>query len=214
MVNMNKTYYIMDFSGNYYKMSKKNNLVQAKDSEDADMFSLREANEKISGSKKADLFTTVEAWTPVAEEPADAVAQDICDEITTPTLFDGLDNNWEETVSKLCYMCAHIQTYRANLNTMLSAIDQEICDVVHYMEFENPDDIHLLRVAKLLQEKRHKRREIKNEMDRVDLLKSTFLDEEFSIKVHQSLEYLQKMKNKKYTPRRLQELFNTTAVAS
>ena len=214
MVNMNKVYYIMDISGNYYKKNKKNNLVQAKDCEDADVFSLREANEKISGNKNADLFTTVEAWAPVSEEPADVVVKGICNEINTPTLFDDLDNHWEDIVSKLCYMCSHAQTYRKNLNTMLSVTDQEICDIVHYMEFENPDDVQLLKVAKLLQEKRYSRRKIKDEMDKVDLLVSSFLDEEFSIKVHQTMEVLEKMKNRTYTPRRLPELFGDLAVAS
>jgi len=36
---------------------------------------------------------------------------------------------------------------------------------------------------------------------------STFLDEEFSIKVHQTLEYMERMKHRKYTPRELPELF-------
>lgn len=39
-------------------------------------------------------------------------------------------------------------------------------------------------------------------------MRSTFLDDEFSIKVHQGLEQIEHMKARIYTPRRLSELFN------
>ena len=38
-------------------------------------------------------------------------------------------------------------------------------------------------------------------------MKSTFLDAAFGIKVQQSLEVMEKMKERQYTPRKLSELF-------
>lgn len=211
---MEKLYFIVDMTGNYYKLNKRNNLILAKGSEEADMFSLKEANERIGSGKKSHFYTTLEAEVKDAKGEVPANESNRYDEIETPTLFDSLHNDWEDCISKLCYMSSHIQTYRENLNTMLSVTDQEICDIEHYIELNNPNDVQMLKAAKLLQDKRRRRREIKDEMDRIELLKSTFLDEEFKIKVHQSMEYLQKMKCRKYTPRKLTELFDAIEYAS
>lgn len=61
----------------------------------------------------------------------------------------------------------------------------------------------------MLQERRRHRREIKDEMEKTALMKSTFLDSAFKIKVQQSLEFMEKMKTRQYTPRKLNELFQT-----
>lgn len=211
MLGMEKLYFIVDMSGNYYKLNKKQNLIQAHSSDDADMFSLREANEKIGAGKKAHLFTTVEAWRQEEKDSDEIFVDSSYEGINTPTMFDNLDNDWESYITKLCYMCSHIGEYRCNLNIMLSKVDQEICDIEHFIELNNPSDYEMLKVAKMLQEKRKKRREIKDEINRVELLKSTFVDEEFSIKVHHSLEQMKKMKTRKYTPRVLTELFDLSA---
>ena len=52
------------------------------------------------------------------------------DEVEKPTMFDGLKNNWESTLSQLCYMSSHIQEYQDNLNAMLSDVDKEVCDLL------------------------------------------------------------------------------------
>ena len=65
----------------------------------------------------------------------------------------------------------------------------------------------MLKASKMLQERRRYRREIKDEMDKTALMKSTFLDGAFGIKVQQSLEIMERMKNRQYTPRKLNELF-------
>lgn len=41
-------------------------------------------------------------------------------------MFDGLQNNWEEVLSTLCYMSSHMREYQTNLNQMLSDVDKEI----------------------------------------------------------------------------------------
>ena len=48
-------------------------------------------------------------------------------------MFDSLQNNWEELLSNLCYMSDHIGEYQDRLNDMLSNVDQEICDIMHYL---------------------------------------------------------------------------------
>ena len=90
---------------------------------------------------------------------------------------------------------------------LLSDVDKEICDILHFMEFNNPDDAKMLESAKMLQERRRHRREIKNEMGKTSLMRDTFLDRTFGVKVFQSLELMERMKSCIYTPRKLDTLF-------
>ena len=104
-------------------------------------------------------------------------------------------------------MSDHITEYQTNLNQMLSAVDKEICDLMHYLEFNDLDDEEMLQVSKMLKDRRLHRREIKDEMEKISLMKATFLDGAFGIKVQQSLEVMERMKARKYTPRKLNDLF-------
>lgn len=205
---MTKMYNIVDMQGNYYKIGAKGNLVAAKNSDEADLFTLREANDRIGGGKKARYYTTVEADIQAASEPEQTYSAPEYDEIEKPTMFDSLDNDWESTLSQLCYMSSHIQEYQENLNAMLSDVDKEVCDLLHFLEFNELDDTDMLRASKMLQDARRRRREIKDEMEKTALMRATFLDKEFGVKVHQSLEQMEHMKCRQYTPRKLTGLFN------
>ena len=199
-------YKIVDMQGNYYKIGAKGNLVAARNSEEAALFTMREANDRIGGGKKARFYTTVEVDVQPAEEPVYSASE--YDEIEKPTMFDSLNNDWETTLSKLCYMSSHIQEYQDNLNNILSDVDKEVCDLLHFLEFNELEDAGMLKASKMLQDARRRRREIKDEMERTALMRSTFLDQEFGIKVHQSLEQMEHMKCRKYTLRKLAGLFN------
>lgn len=207
---MTKMYYIVDLQGNYYKNGPKGNLVVAKNSDDADVFSLRSANDRIGSGRKARFYTTVEAEekaVPVmsADEPVyEAPEYDV---VEKPTMFDSLQNNWEEILSNLCYMSSHMDEYQNNLNQMLSDVDKEICDLMHYLEFSDLDNSEMLKVAGMLKERRQHRRQIKDEMEKTALMKDTFLDRTFGTKVQQSLDVMERMKTRQYTPRKLNELF-------
>lgn len=211
MESSDKRYYIMDTRGSHYKLSNDNNLVFAKNSSEATTFTLHEANLRIGIGKKAKFYTVLgveETPIPVQEVASDevnCVAEH--DTATKPTMFDTLQNNWEEKLSELCYLSSHISEYQAKLNQMLSEVDKEISDILHYIEFNNPDDEKLLMASKMLQERRRRRREIKNEMEKTVLMRETFLDSSFGIKVHQSLEQMERMKGRIYTPRKLSSLF-------
>ena len=205
---MMKMYNIVDLQGHYYKIGEKGNLVVAKDSDDANLFSLREANDRIGGGRKARFYSVLEVEIPDDAEDEPVYAAPEYDEIKKPTMYDDLQNDWEATLSKLCYMSSHIQEYQDNLNTMLSDVDKEICDLLHYLELNDLDDSEMLRASKMLQDRRRRRREIKDEMEKTAVIRSTFLDREFGIKVHQGLEQIEHMKGRIYTPRRLSDLFD------
>lgn len=218
-MNTGKMYNIVDTAGRPYKLNEKGNLVIAKDSSEAAMFTICEANERVGTGRKSWFYSIVEADTSVVhestvvEETTAACTAPELDEVYTPTMFDGLHNNWEAMLTNLCYMSDHIGEYQGNLNQMLSDVDKEICDIMHYIEFSDLSDGDLLRASRMLQERRRKRREIKDEMDKTALMRSTFLDGAFGIKVQQSLEVMERMKDRQYTPRKLSELFEQQATA-
>lgn len=214
MMDNGKRYYIVDTNGDYYKIDVKGNLVLAHGVEEAMTFSLRDANLRIGKGRKAKFYNVLEAYE-IETEIDDHIEEEMYetpeyDEITKPTMFDSLHNNWEEMLSNLCYMSDHMDEYQNNLNGMLSDVDKEICDIMHYLEFNELNDKDMLKASKMLQERRRHRREIKDEIEKTSLMKSTFLDSVFKIKVQQSLEFMERMKSRQYTPRKLNELFQST----
>jgi hypothetical protein len=207
-------------SGNYYKLNEKNNLVITRDSSEATLFTIREANARIGTGRRARFYNLLEVDVtpmPIAVpelEPEESYEAPELDAFETPTMFDGLHNDWESMLTNLCYMSDHMSAYQNNLNQMLSDVDKEICDIMHYLEFSELSDSDMLKASRMLQERRRKRREIKDEMDKTALMRSTFLDGAFGIKVQQSLEVMEKMKERQYTPRKLSELFDQQQRAS
>ena len=55
MLDTGKRYYIVDTSGNYYKVDEKNSLVIARNSSEATLFTIREANARMKHR----------SWTPL-----------------------------------------------------------------------------------------------------------------------------------------------------
>ncbi len=218
MMNTGKKYYIVDTEGNYYKVDSKNRLVVARNSGEATEFSIQDANERIGTGRKSHFYTLLEVQDAATDSVisfAEKINLEVentyeapdYDEVDKPTMFDSLHNNWEEMLSNLCYMSNHMDEYQSNLNQMLSNVDKEICDIMHYLEFNDLCDTDMLEASRMLQERRRHRREIKDEMEKTALMRETFLDNAFGIKVHQSLDLMQRMKNRYYTPRKLNELF-------
>ena len=214
---LGKHYYIVDMSCNYYKLNDKGGLAVAKDSDDAFLFTLKEANCKIGTGRKSRFYQIIEAPDAVCTHFDEAAVDKVVaeaqyeapelDTVEKPTMFDSLHNDWETILSNLCYMSEHIAEYQNNLKQMLSDVDKEICDLMHYLELEDLDDAEMLNASKMIQDRRRHRREIKDEMEKTALMRDTFLDSEFGIKVQQSLEVMEHMKNRLYTPRKLNDLF-------
>ena len=220
MIDAGKRYHIIDTAGNYYKLNEKNSLVVARDGLEATLFTLREANARIGTGRRSRFYNVIEAdvapmsMEMAAPQPEESYKASELDAFEAPTMFDGLHNDWESVLTNLCYMSDHMTAYQNNLNQMLSDVDKEICDIMHYLEFSDLGDSDMLKASRMLQERRRKRREIKDEMDKTTLMRSTFLDGTFGIKVQQSLEAMEKMKERQYTPRKLSELFDRQQRAS
>lgn len=63
MLDIDKLYYIMDYSGNYFRINERNDLVIAKSVNEAAVFSFIEANKRINTGHKNKFYF----MTPVEE---------------------------------------------------------------------------------------------------------------------------------------------------
>ena len=63
MIDTGKRYYIVDTSGNYYRLNDKNSLVIARNSSEATLFTIREANARIGTGRRARFYNLLEADT-------------------------------------------------------------------------------------------------------------------------------------------------------
>lgn len=216
MFDTGKRYYIVDTNGNYYKLNERNNLVMAKNSEEATTFSICEANAHIGNGRKSKFYSVLEAFetAPVIEITPEETYESLnYDVVEKPTMFDSLRNNWEEMLSNLCYMSSHMDEYQLSFNQMLSGVDKEICDLMHYLEF-NLNSADMIKASEMLRDRRRHRREIKDEMEKAAFMKEIFLDGTFGTKIQQSLKVKEKMKTRQYTPRKLDDLFKQQVVSA
>lgn len=90
------------------------------------------------------------------------------------------------------------------LSQKLSTIDQEICDIQHYIEFNKLNAANGYKTYKLLRDKLLKRRVIKNDFYKFQLLKDAKVSDIFDGTLEKKLEA---SNTKTYTPRVLKELF-------
>ena len=90
------------------------------------------------------------------------------------------------------------------LSQKLSAIDQEICDIQHYIEFNKLNAAEGYKAFKMLQDKLLERRVIKNDFAKFQMLNDAKVSEIFDGTLDSKLSAMEK---KKYTPRVLKELF-------
>ncbi len=210
MKKMISGFYVTDKFGTFYKLSEKGNVVTATGINDARVFTQEEIEKHIGKRKKLRMYNLIDTYDFV-EAP---ITEDNTQREDKKPINDMFNVNWETTLSHLNYMSSNIEGYRSSLNMRLSDIDQEICDVMHYLEFEDLDESALIDVSKMLKKMRQNRREIKDEMDRANAMCSTFLTDDFQLKLQQSISMIEKMKMRKYTPRKLEGLFKTDIISS
>ena len=199
MKNANVLCRITDLNGNYYRLDANNNLLVSTKKSEATTFPIKEAQARVGTGKKSKFYRI----QPLDEyqnniEPVNARTSDS---------LASLAHNWEGLLEQLIYLTNHVDEYQAGLNHQLSDVDKEISDILHYLEFHDLFDDEMLKVSRMLQERRRLRREIKDEMQKTDLIKDTFLDSSFKEEVEKCLQRVLKMGERQYTPRKLDSLF-------
>lgn len=164
-------------------------------------------------SKERDYWSVVFAEEPTkAAAPVDTVPSPPTPTVLSPgaikcpplPAFPGLPD-----LTAICRqqqaLYIRLAEYKDSLAPALSTIDQEISDLLHYIEMANPNAANGYKVFAMLKERRIRRRRIKDDMVKFDLLANATPEEFCSGAL---LASMQKIDNDRiYTPRQMPELF-------
>ncbi|MBD5509850.1 MAG: hypothetical protein HDR08_01105 [Lachnospiraceae bacterium] len=231
---VNKLHYIVDGSHNYYRINGRDQLVVAGSREEAGVFSFMEANQRIGGGKKAHFYSAIpveekELLTidfesseldtkelmytiPEVEKVYDLEEKqndlEACNaEIRMSLPYDMKSMDWHEYLTHFCYIASNIHNYQDELNQALSDIDMQICDIMHYIEIYDLDADDSIYMVDLLKECREQRRDVKDEMFRVECFQKAIGTSSNIAKAKDSIKQMNKLSARIYYPRKLQRLF-------
>jgi len=180
-------YYITDISGNYYRVNSSDQLVPVEGKDYADVFTLTEANAKIGTGKKSHFYSVV----PVEEAHG--------------YKLQGMD--WLDYLNQFCYLASGAVGYQENLTHALHDLELQICDILHYIELYDLDEKGSVRMTELLKECREQRRDVKDEILRVECFQKSLGTIANLSKVKDNMVPLKKLSNRSYNPRKLTALF-------
>lgn len=225
-------YYIMDYSGNYYRLNKADQLV-ATSEEEATIFTFAQANRRICIGKKAAFYCmvpieentdkediakmneageTVEEMeektedfiSPVKELTYGEIAETVEKNVSS---YDLSEMDWAEYLTHFTYLVEGLTGYRAELSKMHSDIEQKICDILHYIELCETNDDEAIDLVELLRVCRENRRDIKDELQRIEYFQTNLGTNANVAKAKQALKSIKGLETRKYKPRKYDELF-------
>ena len=234
-------YYIMDYSGHYYRTDKTDQLIAVAGEQDATVFSFAQANSRICVGKKASFYCMVpveetednmsgavsgsdeidvnSSVLPVEEQEENKKDEYISpikeltyDEVTEPieknvASYDLSEMDWAEYLTHFTYLVEGLKDYRDELSKKHSEIDQKICDILHYIELCETDDNEAADLVELLRVCRENRRDIKDELQRIEYFQIGFGTNANAARAKQALKSIKGLETRKYKPRKYEELF-------
>lgn len=221
MENQLSMQYIMDGSGHYYRVNGNNQLVVADGREDASVFTFSEANQRIGNGKKAKFYQTI----PV--ESSDRTSEVDCEGVQVQSNviavfheensradekgvleynIEGI--NWLEYMNLFCYLSNTAKNYQDELAAKQSTIDKEICDLLHYIELYDLTAEEEIHAVELLKDARERRRDIKDEMVKVEQFSRSIGTSANVAKAKGCIKEIKKLERRIYRPRELPELFS------
>lgn len=234
-------YYIMDYSGHYYRTNKADQLVAVAGEQDATVFTFAQANSRICVGKKASFYCMV----PIEETEEDmsgevsgsdeindnsgsisveeqeenneneyvsTIKELTYDEVTEPieknvASYDLSEMDWAEYLTHFTYLVEGLKDYREELSKKHSDIDQKISDILHYIELCETNDNEATDLVELLRVCRENRRDIKDELQRIEYFQTGFGTNANVIRAKQALKSIKGLETRKYKPRKYEELF-------
>ena len=234
-------YYIMDYSGHYYRTDKADQLVAVAGEQDATIFTFAQANSRICVGKKTSFYCMVpieeteedmsgevsdsneiddnSSALPVEEqeennddEYVSTIKELTYDEVTEPieknvASYDLSEMDWAEYLTHFTYLVEGLKDYREELSKKHSDIDQKICDILHYIELCETDDNEAADLVELLRVCRENRRDIKDELQRIEYFQTGFGTNANVTRAKQALKSIKGLETRKYKPRKYEELF-------
>ncbi len=234
-------YYIMDYSGHYYRTNRADQLVAAAGEQEATVFTFAQANSHIGVGKKASFYCVVpieenaddtneeelsggytedaldtlqveEQTESITDEFVSPIKELTYDEVTEPVKkkvasYDLSEMDWAEYLTHFTYLVEGLKDYKDELSKKHSDIDQKICDVLHYIELCETDEKEAADLVELLRVCRENRRDIKDELQRIEYFQNSFGTNANVTKAKQALKCIKGLETRKYKPRKYEELF-------
>ncbi len=234
-------YYIMDYSGNYYRTNQADQLVSVVSQQDAMVFTFAQANSRICVGKKAAFYCMIpiedsedetdaaeceevspdeemgvndmekqentgveEYFSPVKELTYDELTEQAEKDVSS---YDLSEIDWAEYLTHFTYLVEGLKDYREDLASKHSDIDQKICDILHYIELCETNDEEAIDLIGLLRVCRENRREIKDELQRIEYFQNNLGTSANAAKAKQALKCIKGLENRKYRPRKYEKLF-------
>ena len=202
-----KLYYITDTYGSCYALNSMNKLAVVNKEEFATKFTLAKANNIIQNAVKPMQRYQFILKEATNEPEIEDEYFDLGKDEYIQTRFDHMDTDWNDYIEDLIGFSSQLKQYRVNLNYMLSEVDKEICDIMHYIEFNNLDAAKGYKVYKMLKDCRLRRRKIKDEHEKVNAAIQVLANDELIDKMRTALKQMRGLDQRLYTPRVLTELF-------
>ena len=219
-------YYIMDYSGNYYRTNQADQLVAVAGEQDATVFTFAQANSRICVGKKAAFYCMVPLEEKAEDRDAEAVESGEAyedafvspikelayDEVSEPveknvSSYDLSEIDWAEYLTHFTYLVEGLKDYREQLAKKHSDIEQKICDILHYIELCETNEEEAIDLVELLRVCRENRRDIKDELQRIEYFQNNFGTNMNVAKAKQALKCIKGLETRKYRPRKYDELF-------
>lgn len=208
-------YYIMDYSGNYYRTNQADQLVAVAGEQEATVFTFAQANSRICVGRKASFYCMVpieekekitddELVSPIKELTYDEVLEPVEKNVAS---YDLSEIDWAEYLTHFTYLVEGLKNYREELSKKHSDIEQKICDILHYIELCETDDNEAADLVELLRVCRENRRDIKDELQRIEYFQNNFGTNANAAKAKQALKCIKGLETRKYKPRKYEELF-------
>ena len=210
MFDIDKLYYIMDYSGNYYRTNDRNELVVARSVNEATEYSFIDANKRISNGHKSRFYVVI----PVEEDKTDEyqVQEEPGEIVECETGYDLSQLDWKEYLIRFVEITGELKAYKESLIKAESDVDLKICDILHYIELCETTDDEAMQLVELLKQCREHRRDVKDEIICLDVFQRTVGNGENVAKAKEAIKAIKGLDNRKYNPRKLNELFENRVV--
>ena len=278
---LSKMFFIMDSSGNYYRLDSDDQLVVADGKEDAVFFTYEEADMRIGSGKRSHFYQIVQAAEstgisddgkesdssggiadreaerekvvlPPEADPEKAAdteedymtdmedageemesssgtdCRETADEAgnepehdagmshgkvaplkrwSSEELADLSGIDWLMYLQNFSYIVANIREYREQVNAELSKAERTLCDLLHFVEFFDPDVCQAKGIMDRIKEAREYRRDVKNELYRIDQFRAAIGNNNNAGRVNEAVRSILKLEKAGYRPRVLSDLF-------
>lgn len=203
-----RKYCIVDNTGNYYSINEYDALIAVKDQTTAQWFDILEANRRITSSGMSNVLRTVKADKKIVKKK-DAMKSIHIENLQldeeVELSIDDMD--LQQLAQELQYLQLNLPAHQTELRKQQTAVDEEICDLLHFIELYQMDDDKSLELVARIRDCRQKRRKIKDKLYREETFSKLFSSGGMNNLLKDVSRQLENMEVREYAPRQIPQLF-------